>query len=170
MRFALVVVEEYTGGTMQLRNDDAFRAVDHKRAVIRHQRHFAEVDLLLADIFHGLRRAACFFVVDNQPNLDANGRCVSEAAHLALFDVEYRLAQPVAHVLKCCVPRVADDREDGLERRVQTDLVPLFFSAALVADLQELVVGIQLNRQQIGHVQNGRALAEVLADSLFLCE
>ena len=152
---------------MQLRHDDALGAVDHERAVIGHQRHFAEIDFLLANVLDGLRRAAGFLVVNDQADLDANRRRVGQAAHLAFLDVETGLAEAIAHVLERRVAGVADDREHGLERRVQTDVVTIFDR---LVRLQELVVGVELNRQQVRHVQNRRTLAEVLADALFLGE
>src|SRR5690606_41548553 len=52
LRLALVVVEEHAGASVELRNDDALRPVDDERTGLRHQRDFAEVDLLLLDVAH----------------------------------------------------------------------------------------------------------------------
>src|SRR5690242_15972576 len=48
----------------------------------------------------------------------------SEAALLAFLDVERRLAERVAHELEARVARVADDREDRGERRLQAFVAP----------------------------------------------
>ena len=47
-------VEEHAGRAVQLADDDALGAVDDERAVVRHQRDVAEVDLLLLDVADGL--------------------------------------------------------------------------------------------------------------------
>ena len=167
VRLALVVIEEHARRAVQLRHDDALGAVDHEGAVIGHQRHLAEIDLLLTDVLDRLRRAARFLVVDDKADQYANRRRVGQAAHLAFLDVEYRLAQAIAHVLERRIARVADDREYRLERRVQTDVVAIFDR---LVRLQELVVRVDLDRQQVRHVQDRRTLAEVLADALFLSE
>src|SRR3546814_15624569 len=54
MRLALVVVEEHARRTMQLRDDDALGAIDDERAVVGHQRHFAEIDLLFTHVLDAL--------------------------------------------------------------------------------------------------------------------
>jgi hypothetical protein len=76
------------GRTVQLGDDDALGAVDDERAVLGHQRHFAEVDLLLAHVLDRLLAAAGFLVVDDQANRDAQRRGVGQPAQLALLDVE----------------------------------------------------------------------------------
>src|SRR5204863_8432516 len=50
VRLALVVVEEDARRAVQLAHDHALGAVDHERAVARHERDLAEVDLLLLDV------------------------------------------------------------------------------------------------------------------------
>ena len=42
--------EEHARRTVQLRDDDAFGAVDDERTVVRHQRNFAEEDFLFLDV------------------------------------------------------------------------------------------------------------------------
>ena len=100
VRLALVVIEEHARRTVQLRHDDALGAVDNKRTVIGHQRHFAEINFLLANVLDRLRRAAGFLVIDDKAHEHANWRRVGQAAHLTFFDVKYRLAQAIAHVLE----------------------------------------------------------------------
>src|SRR5271170_928282 len=89
----------------------------------------------------------------------------SEAAQLALFHVEHRLAEPVAHVLERGVSAVAGDREHALESRVQADLVALLLG---LVDLEELAIRIQLDGEQVRRVEDARLLAKVLADALLL--
>ena len=100
VRLAAVVIEEHARAAVQLRDDDALGAVDDEGAVVGHQRQFAEIDLLLADVLDRLLGAGSFLVEHDQAHLDAQRRGVGEAAELALLDVEHRLAEPVAHVLE----------------------------------------------------------------------
>jgi hypothetical protein len=148
---ALVVVEEHSGASMELRDDHALRAVDDERAVIGHQRHFAEIDLLLADVLDLLLRARRFLVVNHEPHEHAQWRRVREAAELALLDVENRIAETVADVLERRVARIANDREHALERRVQTHVGALGTRNLL---LQELLIRIDLDRKEIRNVQD----------------
>ena len=167
MRLAAVVIEEHPGRAMQLRHDDALGAVDHEGAVVRHERQFAQVHLLLAHILDRLLGAGSFLVEDDEAHLDAQRSGVGEAAQLALLDVEHRLTEPVAHVLERGVPGVARDRKHALERGVQPDPVAVVLG---LVDLEELAIRVELNGQQVGRVENARLLAKVLADALFLGE
>ena len=74
--------------------------------------------------------------------------------------LEHGFAEPVADVFERCVARVADDRENRVKSRMQTDIAALAFRHVF---LQELLVGIKLDRQQIWHVQDGRTFAKVFA-------
>src|SRR5207342_1931263 len=165
MGLAAVVVEEHARRTVQLRDDDALGAVDDEGAVAGHQGQFAHVDLLLLHILDRLGRRLA--VVDNQAHGHAQRRAEGQAAVAALTLVEGRLAQIVADVFQPGVAGVAGDRENGFQGRMQAALLAL---AGRGEFLQELTVGVHLDRQQVGHVQHGPALAEVLADPLFLGE
>ena len=163
MGLALVVIKEHPGGTVQLGDDDALRAVDHKGAVVCHERNLAHVDFLLLDVLDGL--VGAFLIVDDQAHLDAQGAGIGHAAQLALAHVKDGGAQLVIDIFQRCIPAVADDREHGLEGRVQAIVLALFQGYAL---LRELAIGIELNRQQIGHIHDLRHRSEVLADAFFL--
>jgi hypothetical protein len=164
---AAVVVEEHAGAAVQLRDDDALGAVDDERAVVGHQRQLAQVHLLLADVLDGLLGARRFLVEHHQAHLDAQRGRVGEAAQLALLDVEHGLAEAVAHVLEEGIAGVTDDREHAAERRVQADVVAAFLGGVR---LQELAIGIELDGEQVGHLEDARPLAEILADALLLGE
>ena len=167
VRLAAVVIEEHARAAVQLGDDDALGAVDDERAVVGHQRQFAEVDLLLADVLDRLLGAGGFLVEHDEAHLDAQRGRVGEAAELALLDVEHGLAEPVAHVLEQRVARIADDREDAAESGMQADLVAPVLGRV---GLQELAVRIELDGQQVRHLEDARTLAEILADALFLGE
>ena len=167
VRLAAVMIEEHAGAAMQLGDDHALGAVDDERAVLGHERQFAQVDLLLTHVFHRLLGAARFLVEHHQAHFHAQGRRIGEAAQLTFLHVEYRLAQAVAHVLEGRVARIARNREYAVECRVQTDVVALGLRRIR---LQESPVGIQLNREQVRRAENARTLAEVLADALLFGE
>ena len=152
---------------MQLADDHALGAVDDEGAVVGHQRQLAEIDLLLAHVLDRLLGAGGFLVVHHQAHLDAQRRRVGQAAQLALLDVEHRLAEPVVDVLEHRVAGVARDREHALEGRMQTGALPLILRDLR---LQEAAVGVELDGQQIRHLENARLAAEILADALLLGE
>ena len=84
-------VEEGARRAVQLRDDDALGAVDDERAVVRHQRDVAEVDLLLLDVADGLHAGLGVLVPDHQPDRDLQRHGVGHAAFLALVDVVLQL-------------------------------------------------------------------------------
>src|SRR5690606_35388919 len=162
---AAVVVEEHARRAVQLGNDDALGAVDDEGAVLGHERDLAHVHFLLLHVLDRLARRLA--VVDHQAHGHAQRRAVAHAALAALALVEHRLAELVADVLQRGVAVVADDREHRLERGVQALVLAL---AGLDVRLQELAVGVDLDREQERHLEDRAALAEVLADALLLGE
>src|SRR5690606_18464033 len=141
--------------------------VHDERAVLGHQRHLAEIDLLLADILDLLLRARRLLVVDHEPHEHAQRRGIGKTAELALLDVEHGLAEAVAHVLERGVAGVADDREYALERGVQADVVAILGPYFV---LQKLLVGVDLDREQIRDLEDARQLPEILTNALLFSE
>ncbi len=162
---AAVMVEEHARRAVQLGDDDALGAVDDEGAVVGHERDLAHVDLLLLHVLDRLRRRLA--VVDDQAHGHAQGGAVAEAAVAALALVEDGLAELVADVFQRRVAVVARDREHGLQGRVQAPVLAL---RRLLARLQEVAVRIDLDGEQERHLEDGTALAEVLADALLLGE
>jgi hypothetical protein len=66
-------------------------AVDDERAVVRHQRDVAEVDLLLLDVADGLDAGLRVLVPDDEPDRHLERHGVGHAALLALVDVVLEL-------------------------------------------------------------------------------
>ena len=163
VRLATVVIEEHAGAAVQLRDDDALGAVHHESTVVGHQRQFAEIDLLFTDILDGFVRTRGFLVVHHETHLHAQRRRVGEAAQLALLHVEARLAKAVGDVLQTRIARVAGDRENALEGRMQTHVRARFLGLVL---LEELAVGIELDGEQVRRLEDAALLAVVLADAL----
>ena len=91
------------GGAVQLADDDALGAVDDELAAADHDRHVAEVDLLLDRLV----------LAEAEP--DAERPAVGEAELAALGRVVAGLAQLVLDVLQAELLVVALDREDLLQ-------------------------------------------------------
>ena len=84
-------VEERARRAVELRDDHALGAVDDERAVVRHQRDVAEVDLLLLDVADGLDAGLRVLVPDHEADGDLERHGVGHAALLALVDVVLQL-------------------------------------------------------------------------------
>ena len=152
---------------MQLRHDDALGTIDDEGAVVGHERQFAHVDFLLLDVLDLLGARRGLLVIDDQTHQHAQRCCVSCATQLTLALIEHRLAKAVVDILERRVARVADDRENRLERGVQAEVVALIW---LLIGLQEPAVGLDLRCQQERHLQNAGALAKVFADAFLFGE
>ena len=163
VRLALVVVEHDARRAMQLRNHHPLGAVDDEGAVLGHERDFAHIDLLLLHLLD--RLVGRFLVVDDQSHPHPERRGIGEAAQRAFAHVKRRIAEPVIHILEHCIARIAGDREHAAKRRMQPHILE-----PLAPALQEPVVGIHLNRQQVGDLHDLGQLAEVLADAFLLRE
>jgi hypothetical protein len=102
------------GRAMQLADDHALRAVDHERALRRHERDFAHVNflflgpLLLAELESDVQR-----------------RAVSLAFALRLERAQLRLADLVMAEIERRLFVVALDRENFLENGLQAGHFPL---------------------------------------------
>ena len=129
MGLALVVVEEDAGGAVHLRDDDPLGAVDDERAVARHQRHVAHVDVLLLDVADRARAGILVDVPDDQAQRHLERRGVGDAALLALVDVVFRRLQLVADEFQLGALGEIADREDRLEDFLQPDAGPLLPAA-----------------------------------------
>ena len=163
MRLAAVVLEEHAGRAVELRHDDALGAVDHERAVVRHERNLAHVDLLLLHFLDRVLRR--FLVHQDEAHLRAERGAIGEAALLALGDVERGREQREAHVFEPRVAGVAGDREDRRERGLQAFVLARLGRGVR---LQERTVGRELRFEQEGHLQHAGPLGKALADALLL--
>ncbi len=148
---------------MKLRHDNALGAVDYKGTVLSHQGDFTHVDFLLFDVLDRFVRR--FFVENDQTDLDSQRYCVSHTAQHAFLDIKCRFAQAITYILQRSIAGVADDRENGFEGCMQTDVAELIFGRSR---LQEFAIRIQLDGQEIRHIHYVRQLAKVLADTFFL--
>ena len=150
---------------MQLGDDDSLRAVDHKGAVLGHERQFAHVDFLFLDLARGAVRAGSFAIEQRKTDLYAQRCCVGQASNLAFLDVENRRAKAIAVVMEDRIARVAFDREYGAKRCVQTVVLAPIDRHRF---LQKVTVGLDLGLEQVGYFQHRTALSKVLPQTFFL--
>ena len=125
MSLTTVVIEEYPGASVQLRNNNALGTVDDERAVAGHQRQLAHVDVLFLDVFYNtvVTRG---LVVDDQTAQYTQRCCIGQTPDATLALGKCGLAQTVVNVLQLDVTGVADNRHNRLECTVQTDISHLF--------------------------------------------
>ena len=122
----------HAGGAHQLADDDAFRAVDDKGAVLGHEGEVAHEYVGFLD-FAGLA------VFQAHKHLQRGG--VGHVAFLAAFHAVFGLVQRIVHKLQRKVLGVVHDRAYVVEH-----LAHVHF--------QKAAVGVFLHLDEIGHVQN----------------
>ena len=123
---ALVVVEEHAGAAVHLRDDDPLGAVDDERAVARHQRHVAHIDVLLLDVADRAHAGVLVDVPDEQAQRHLERRGKGDAALLAFVDVVFRRLELIAHEIELRALGEIADREDRLEDLLQPDIDAIF--------------------------------------------
>ena len=96
MGLALVVIEEHARRTVHLRDDDALGAVDDERAVHRHERNVAHVDVLFLDVLDGPRAGLLVDIEHDEAQRHLERRGIGHAALTALVDVVLRRLELVA--------------------------------------------------------------------------
>src|SRR5262249_8583082 len=108
---------------MELGDDYPLGSVDHEGSVRRHQRDFAEVDLLFLDVLD--RAATLLDIPDNQLNLDLDGRGIGHPALMAFLDIVLGFTELVADELERRGLVEVFDRKNRLEYRLQPDFTAL---------------------------------------------
>ena len=167
MGLALVVLEEHARGTVELRHDDPFGAVDDQCAGVGHERNLAHVHLLLAQIPHAALLARAFLVEEREAQAHAQRRRVGETPNLAFLHVEERVLEPIFQELELGIARIALDWKHRLEGGLQPDAPALLRRNVR---LQEVPVRIELRREEERNLENTRALAEIVANALLFGE
>ena len=160
MGLAAVVVEEDARRTVHLADDHALGAVDDERAVLRHERHVAHVDVLLLDIDDRLGLGLRIDLEGGQAQGDAHRRGVGEAALAALVGVVLRRLELIAVEVE--VRRAGEilDREDRAKRLLQAGHI-----AHGRIGTKELLVALALNLDEVRHFGDFVDVAENLADA-----
>ena len=100
MRGPAVVVEEHAGRPVQLAHHDPFRAVDDEGAVLGHQGHLAQVDLLLLDVPDAPSLAPRLLVPDHQAQGHLQGDRVGHPLLPAFLGGVLGIAELVPHELQ----------------------------------------------------------------------
>jgi len=117
------MLEEHARRAVQLGNDNAFGTVDNERTIGGHERNFAHVNFILAHFFY--HRLGRLFVQDGQTDTGAQRSSIGNATQLTFLHVKRRLTKNVVSKIKAGIAIVAMDREDRLERGLQTSILAL---------------------------------------------
>ncbi len=132
-------LEEHARRTVQLADDDTFRAINNEGAVLRHQRNIAEENFLFLDVANGAIASLRVFIEDGETHGDLERRRVSHAALFALAHVvlqlqSNRVAALVAEVGRVGVVRAALAAEHvaGMERIGNDGVAAVLASGAQV--------------------------------------
>src|SRR5262245_27889674 len=100
MSFSFVMLEKYPWRAMQLADNHALGAVDHERAIGRHERDFAEVDFLLLDILDAARPGLLVDVPEHELHRHLQRRGEGHTALMTLLDVVLGFAQRIVYELQ----------------------------------------------------------------------
>jgi len=120
---------------MKLGDDNAFRAVDDKRAALGHHRDVAHVDLLVLDEI---------LLAQTQFHIKRHG--IGDSFANALDLGVLRIADRIGDILQNQTTVVGFNRENLSEHRLEALGFALFVRHAL---LQEIQIGIDLNLDEI---------------------
>ena len=141
-------VKAHTRRTVQLRNDDAFGAVNDKRSVLGHDRKFANQDIVL-DFFLELAFFSVLFEhLEGESCKKFHG--IRETALTAFGDAVFRDAEIISFILQGIQILVIGDREDIAEHAFKPDVHPFFLRNVL---LKELLVRSLLDFDQVREFQ-----------------
>src|SRR5256712_6897591 len=155
---ALVMREERPRRSVQLAHHHPLGPVDDERAALRHQRQFADVDLLLAYVQDFLGRRFVFLVEHHETHADLQGRGVAHPLLHALAHIVLRRPQAVVDELQHRRAVVVRDGEHAGERGLQ----PLVLASVRIdLHLQEAVIGPLLDFDEIRNVEVTRDLRKV---------
>ena len=158
--FAAIMVEQYARRTVHLRYDNALCAVDEERAVVRHERHVAHVNVLLLDIQNRTRFGVGVDLEHDQAQRHLHLRRVGDPALTAFLDVVFGVFEFVMNEIEFRGSGKIADRENAAQR---------FFEARYITDrrvgAQELLVTFALHLDQVGHVDNFVDVTEDFADA-----
>src|SRR5262249_50279841 len=96
------MLEKYPRRTMKLADDHPLRAVDHERAVLGHQRHLTEINLLLLHVFDAAGARLTIYVPQHQLNGYLERSRIGHPALMAFLNVIFWFSQGVAHEFQRC--------------------------------------------------------------------
>ncbi len=161
MGLPLIVAEKDAGRALELIHHHPLGAVDHKGACLRHQGDGAEVDLLLFYIPDGLDAALLVEIVGKEPHHYLDRGLVGGSPGDTLLDGELGLAYAVAYELQGRGPRKIAYGKDAVEGGLDPMILP---GLGVGLPLEAGGVGLLLEGDEIGNVQNGFYTAEILTD------
>ena len=152
--------EEDTGAAVQLADNDSLGAVDDERALLGHDREVAEVDILLDRLF-GLVLVLVLLGAQAQLGLEREGE--RQALREALLDGVLGRLQREVEVLERVALASVRDREVLPESGFQPLLLVTLLRDQL--RLEEVVVGLELDLEEVRKVEDRRDVCEGLASA-----
>ena len=158
---AAVMVEEHARRAVHLADDHALGAVDDERAVLRHQRHVAHVDVLLLDIQNGAGFRIGIDLEHDQAQRHAHRRRIGHAALAALVGVVFGIFELVMDEIELGGAGEIADREDAAQRLFEARHI-----AVLRPRAEELLIALALHLDEVRHFRDFVDVAEDLADAL----
>src|SRR5207302_4764911 len=160
VRTTLVMCEKGPRRAVQLAHHYPLGPVDDERAALRHQRQFADVDLLLAYVQDLLGGRFVFLIEQHETHTDLQGRGIAHPLLHALTHIVFRRPPAVVDELQHRRAVVVRDGKHAGERGLQ----PLVLAPVRIdLHLQEAVVGPLLDFDEIRNFEMTRDLRKVLA-------
>ena len=158
MPFAFVMVKKHAGGAVHLTDDGAFRPVNDERALCRHHRDFAEINVLLLDVANRFAAGIHINIPGDQAHCDFERNRVRHAAFPAFSGAIFRFAKTIAHKLQQRNVIVIRNGKYRLKDLLQTGILSFIRRDV---ELQKPFIGCLLHFDQIWDIQNHWNLAEI---------
>ena len=131
---------------MQLAHHDTLRAVDDKGSALSHERQFADVDFLLADIEHLFLGALVFLVEHDQAHSKFQRNGIGHSLLKALPLIVLRSAERITRKLQYGRIVVIRNRKNTRQGRLEPMILAAFW---LDLPLKEFLIGALLDLNQI---------------------
>ena len=154
---------------MQLRDHNAFRAIDNKRPGFCHQRQIANIHRIVFLDFNCLARTFSLrgfsLVKEDQTQRRPYLGCIGQSALTTFGFIKFRRTKPVVVKLQLDRTVGTNDRKGRIECRLQSDIFP-FMRVDIC--LQKLLKGTFLQLKQIRYFHDIFSLAEILSNAFFI--
>ena len=152
---------------MHLGNDHPLGPIDHKGPFVGHQRNIAHIDVLLFDVFNGLRARIFVRLKRDQAQLDLQRSRISQIALDTFIHVKFGGLKLKGHIFEHSALLKILDRKHRFKNRLNA-LIPAQFLRHVF--LKELIVRTFLNLNQVRHGHCLGNLAERFTNTLLACE
>ena len=156
---------EQTGRALQLVDNDPFRAVDDKHAILSHERQGAKKDLLLFDVTDRPGAGLGIDVKADQPHRDFDRGLEGHPPFNAFGDGILWFPKRVANEFKGTETIEIGDREDGMKDTLQPMFLALIRRRVL---LQKVLVRFPLHGNEMWRFDDLARLGKTLTYSFHI--